>query len=130
MSTGGLPPPPPEDEPFTHSTGSISLQQTFMANLDNGTVGGAGVDIWYEAVSAAEKYVTPRNGALFALGDRSNRGYAGCSAEAFSDESIALWDMPVGSYVCVRTNAGRISQFRLNGFAGTTMNLGYTTWEN
>ena len=130
--TGGLPPPPPPEPevPFTHSDGFIALQQTFSANLNTGAVGGAGVDIWYEAVSAAEKYVTPRNGALLARGDRSNRGYAGCSAEAFSDESIPLWDMPVGSYVCVRTNQGRISQFRLNGFTGTTMNIGYTTWEN
>jgi hypothetical protein len=36
----------------------------------------------------------------------------------------------VGSYVCVKTNQGRISQFRLNGYSGTTMNLGYTTWAN
>ncbi|HEY0918652.1 SH3 domain-containing protein [Devosia sp.] len=125
-----LPPPPVPEAPVTFSTGSIALQQTFTANLDNGTVGAAGADIWYQAVNAAEKYVTPRNGAQLALGDRSNRGYAGCSTESYSNASIPLWDMPPGSYVCVRTNQGRISQFRLNGFTGTTMNLGYTTWAN
>jgi len=123
-------PPAPPPAPVTLSTGPIDLQQTFMADLDNGAVTTTGADIWYQAVTAAEKYVTPRNGAQLALGDRSNRGLDGCRVAAFSSNSIPLWDMPVGSYVCVKTNQGRISQFRLNGYTGTTMNLGYTTWAN
>jgi uncharacterized protein YraI len=119
-------PGPPE----TFSTGPIDLQQTFSANLDNGAVGGAGVDIWYQAVTAVEKYITPRNGATIAVGDGSNRGYEGCTAESFSGDDVPLADIPVGTYVCVKTNQGRISQFRVNGFMGTTMKLGYTTWAN
>lgn len=118
------------ETPVTFSTGPIDLQQTFTANLDNGTVGGGGVDIWYQAVSAVEKYITPRNGATIAVGDGSNRGYAGCAAESFSGDNVPLADIPVGTYVCVKTNQGRISQFRVNGFMGTTMKLGYTTWAN
>jgi hypothetical protein len=38
--------------------------------------------------------------------------------------------VPPGTYVCARTDEGRISQFRANGFVGTTMKLGYTTWSN
>lgn len=122
-------PPPPAPAPVTHSTGPIDLPQTFLANLDNGNVaGGAGADIWYQAVTAVEKYITPRNGALLALGDGSNRGYDGCAAESFSNDSVALEDAPPGTYVCAKTNQGRISQFRVNGFTGTTMHLGYTTW--
>jgi hypothetical protein len=124
------PPPPPPVIPETFSTGPIDLQQTFTANLDNGNVGGGGTDIWYQAVTAVEKYITPQNGARIALGDGTNRGYAGCAAETFSNASVPLADMPVGTYVCVRTNQGRISQFRVNGFVGTTMKLGYTTWAN
>lgn len=116
--------------PVTYSTGPINLPQTHMANLDNGNVGAAGADIWYQAVSPVQKYITPRNGAVLALGDGSNRGYAGCAAESFSGNKIPLWSLPIGSYVCAKTNQGRISQFRLNGYTGTTMNLGYTTWAN
>lgn len=124
-------PPPPVPAPVTHSTGPIDLPQSFLANLDNGNVGGgAGADIWYEAVSPAEKYITPRNGALLALGDGSNRGYDGCVDESFSNDSIAIEDAPPGTYVCAKTNQGRISQFRVNGFTGITMHLGYTTWAN
>jgi len=126
-----LPPPPePPEVPDTFSTGPIDLPQTFLANLDNGAVSSSGADIWYEAVTAVEKYITPRNGAMIALGDGSNRGYEGCSEELFSTERVPLEDMPPGTYVCVKTNQGRISQFRVNGFVGTTIKLGYTTWSN
>lgn len=116
--------------PVTFSTGPIDLPQTFTANLDNGNVGGGGTDIWYHAVSNVEKYIEPQGSARIALGDGTNRGFAGCSAESFSADPVPLGDMPVGTYVCVKTNQGRISQFRVNGFMGTTMKLGYTTWAN
>ena len=123
-------PPEPPEVPDTFSTGPIDLQQTYTANLDNGNVGGGGTDIWYQAVTAVEKYITPQAGAGLALGDGSNRGYEGCSEESFSSDSIPLADVPPGTYVCAKTNQGRISQFRVNGFVGTTMKLGYTTWAN
>ena len=121
---------PPIQTPVTFSTGSINLQQTYSANLDNGVIGGPGVDIWYRAVNPMNKMISPRNGAQLALGDGSNRGFAGCSTETYSANPIPIWSIPVGTYVCVRTNQGRTSQFRLNGYVGTTMKLGYTTWVN
>jgi hypothetical protein len=117
--------------PTTFSTGAIDLKQSFNANLDNGAVGGdSGADIWFHAVNASERYIKPRNGARIAVGDGSNRGFAGCKKASFSSVGVPLADIPVGTYVCVRTNENRISQFRVNGFAGTTMKLGYTTWAN
>lgn len=123
-------PPEPPEVPDTFSTGPIELMQTYTANLDNGSVGGAGTDIWYEAETAVEKYITPQNGASIAVGDGSNRGYEGCFEESFSTARVPLADIPPGTYVCAKTNQGRISQFRVNGFVGTTMKLGYTTWSN
>lgn len=125
-----LPIPLPVPVPVTFSTGPIALQQTFTANLDNGTTGGSGVDIWYRAVTATNKMIAPRNGAMLALGDGSNRGFAGCNTASYSANPIPLPSMPVGTYVCAKTDQGRISQFRVNGFTGTTMNIGYTTWAN
>lgn len=116
--------------PVTHSTGLIDLNQTFTANLDDGSIGGAGADIWYHAVTQTQKFIAPRNGAQLALGDGSNRGYAGCRIASYNSAEIPLASIPVGTYVCVKTSEGRTSQFRLNGYAGTTMKLGYTTWTN
>ena len=67
---------------------------------------------------------------MIALGDGSNRGFDGCSDESFSTDRVSLDDMPPGTYVCMTTDEGRISQFRVNGFMGTTIKLGYTTWAN
>lgn len=126
-------PPPPPPTPPTFSTGPVSLPQTFLVNFDNGAVGagGGGADLWFRAVDPVHMFLTPRNGARMAVGDRSNRGYAGCRVAAFSAAPVPLAAVPVGSYVCMKTNAGRISQFRVNGITPgypRTLQLGYTTW--
>jgi hypothetical protein len=125
-----IPVPPLTPAPQTHSTGPLSVPQTYLFDLDNGQVGAAG-DIWFHAVTNTELYIEPRGGARMAVGDRSNRGFAGCSAASFSATRVPLADIPVGSYVCVRTNEGRISQFRMNAISSgspKTLTLGYTTW--
>ncbi len=130
--SGAIPPAPLPIPvtPVTFSTGPINLQQTWSADLDTGNVGSAGADIWYQAVTAVNKFITPRNGAKLSISGPTNRGYAGCSTASYSANKISIWTMPIGTYVCVKTNEGRISEFRLNGYAGTTMKLGYTTWAN
>ena len=113
------------------SNGTVAVPQTHGVNIDNGTLGGGGgMDMIYQAVTPAEKYLTPVNGAKLSASNPSARGYAGCSTASFSGNKLPLWSLPVGSYVCVKTTANRITEFRLNGYSGTTMNLGYTTWAN
>jgi hypothetical protein len=127
-----VPPPPPPRPAETFSTGPVSLPQTYLVNLDNGNVtSGPQADLWFQAETATRLFLAPQNGAMIAVGDRSNRGFAGCSRAAFSSARVPLAAVPVGSYVCVRTNQGRISQFRVNGISGgpvKTLQLGYTTW--
>jgi hypothetical protein len=95
--------------------------------------GGGDADVWFEAVTAWEMYLTPRNGARMWVGDGSNRNYAGCaSGGPYSGARVALSDVPVGTYICVRTNEGRYSQFRINSISASyprTLSIGYTTWE-
>ncbi len=123
-------PPPAAPGPITLSTGAINLPLTFSADLDNGNVTSVGADIWYQSVDALSKFIVPQNGARLAVGDGSARNYAGCSTAAFSRSKVSIWTIPVGTYICARTNRGRISQFRINGFNGTALKLGYTTWAN
>jgi len=121
----------PAPSPVTYSTGPILLKQSHSANFDTGTVNTSGSDMWFHAVDPWHRYLTPISGARMAVGDRSNRGYYGCSAAHYSTHRVNITAMPVGSYVCVKTNAGRISQFRVNavyGGAVRKMRLGYTTW--
>lgn len=119
--------------PVTHRTGPLDIPQTWMADLDNGTVSSTGADIWFQAVSQVEYYLTPRNGAQFSVSGSMNRGFAGCSSASYSGDRIPTLALSEGTYVCVRTNEGRISEFRVNEWNhdGSVwhMHIGYTTWQ-
>ncbi|MFQ5437761.1 MAG: hypothetical protein ACE5DK_02910 [Paracoccaceae bacterium] len=130
LSGSYSPTPPPA--PVTFSTGPLVLKQTYSANFDNGTISTPGSDLWFQAVNPTHRYLKPRNGAKMAVGNRSNRGYYGCASAHYSAHRVNINALPVGSYVCMKTNAGRISQFRVNaiwGGAVKKMKLGYTTWQ-
>jgi len=121
--------------PVTYKTGPVSLRQTWSVDLDTGTTGsGAGVDIWFEAVTAAERYLVPRNGASMAIAGNRSINLAGCKAIAgYTRARLPVALFRTGLYVCVRTNEGRYSQFRVNSAAGpspATMEIGFTTWAN
>lgn len=119
--------------PQTFSTGPLEIPQTWTADLDRGVIGdNASADIWFQAETADLLYLVPRNGAQLGVGNRANRGLAGCSSARFNANRVSIRDIPVGSYVCARTNEGRISQFRVNALSGgspKTLSLGYTTWQ-
>lgn len=129
-----LPPIPPPAPPITFSTDIVVVPQTYQVNFDNGNVGGGGgADLWFQAVTSTERYLTPINGAKIAVGDRSNRGRDGCRVASYSTARVPLAAVPVGSYICMKTNQGRTSQFRMNavtGLAVKNLEMGYTTWAN
>ena len=117
--------------PRTFSTGPLDIPQTWTADLDTGRVGRSGADIWFQAETRSLLYITPKNGAKLGVGNRRNRGYDGCAAARYTSSRVSLRDIPVGSYICVKTNGGRISQFRVNAVQGgspKTLKIGYTTW--
>lgn len=117
------------------SQGDIALRQTYMIDLETGAP-GAGADIWFEAATATEIYLSPRNGARFLLGDLSVRGRTGCGATStmhYSADRIALSALPVGSSVCVRTNEGHYAEIRIAALTPTSprvLSLHYVTWRN
>ena len=118
--------------PGTFRTGLITLNQTFTVDFDGGmTAAGNASDLWFQAVTANELYLSPVNGAGMWVGDRSNRGYEGCVNGAYSPSRVSLTNAPVGSYICMRTNQGRISQFRVNTISAGSpkqLQIGFTTW--
>ena len=124
-----------EPRPVTHRTGHLTIDQTWTADLDRGVTGGPRdqADIWFEADTATRRYITPRNGARIAIAGNRSVGKSGCSALPMAASRIPISSTPVGTYVCVRTNQGRISQFRVNQPVGPSpgkLVIGYTTWKH
>ena len=124
------PPPPPPPAPVTFSTGAFELAPSFTVNLDNGALGLFGADIAYQALNLIDLQMAPLNGAQISYAGGAQRGFAGCSAAAYSLAPVSALLLSIGDYVCVRTNEGRISEFRINniGLILRIMSIGYTTW--
>jgi len=123
-------PAPQQAGPVTFSTGALSVRQTHLFDLDRGVMDQQpAADLWFEAKTAQELYLTPRNGAAMSVSGTRNRGKAGCASGRYSGGSLPLAKLPVGTYICVKTNEKRISEFRINGLSNGTLSLGYTTWQ-
>lgn len=115
-----------------HSTGSFLAQQTYLFDLDVGALALAdrGADVWFEAVTDGDLFLTPVNGAQLALGDGTDRGVAGCRSAAFSSTRIPV-RAALGRFVCALTSDGRVSQFQVADLSGTSprsLTIHYTTW--
>jgi hypothetical protein len=118
---------------FTGKTGTLSAPQTYAFDLDNGAVGSSpNADFWFEAETSSKLFLTPQNGARLWVGNRSNRGREGCNVDAnYSSTRVPLAEMPVGSYVCVKTSQGKTGQFRVNALSGSpkTLTIGFSTFD-
>jgi len=110
------------------ASGTVDLRQTFALDLDSGAETRRGADVWYQAVTERQKYLSPMAPARMSLGTGRPVGLSGCRSARYSDVNISLSDLPVGTHACVLTGDGRYSEIRVDGFRGTTMSLSYTTW--
>ena len=62
-----------------------------MWNLDTGALNaGAPGDLWFEAATSTQFFLTPRNGAGINVGGFVPRGYAGCSTAGFSSGKVPM----------------------------------------
>lgn len=115
-----------------YRSGSLSIKQTYMADLDRGRVtSDSTADIWFQAKTAKDRYITPRNGAQIALAGKRAQGRAGCARMRLSNRRVSLRHATPGNYLCVRTNAGRYSEIRINsiGRSPGKLNIKYHTWQ-
>lgn len=95
-------------------SGTVTVQQTFSLNLDNGASNGS-VDLFYQAETSTSKFLAPRNGAVFALHGFSQPGIAACqSASYINGQRFSFDDIAVGHYFCYRTSEGDHGYFRVN----------------
>ena len=116
-----------------HKSGPLVVPQTYLFDLDNGSVGGsAGADMWFEAKTATARFMTPRNSASIWVGNRSNRTKAQCAAgSGYTNNAVSMVLLPAGSYACVKTNEGRFAIFKvvnITGAAVKNLEIEFTTW--
>ncbi len=117
-----------------HQQGTLAIRQTFSADLDAGTITSArGADIFFQARTATERFITPRSDALIAVAGRQEIDRAGCAALNLRSDPIPIQRVPAGTYLCVRTNDGRLSRVRVDQTVGPSpgvLRITYLTWAN
>ncbi len=93
---------------------SFTLRGTWHADLDRAQESrfSPDVDVWWEQVTATERYWTPRNGARFAPMGTARPDFAACRRAALSGARIDGSDgpsnrIPSASFLCGRTAEGR-----------------------
>jgi hypothetical protein len=130
--TSTISPTPTPTQPIPHAQGHLDIPQTWTADLDSGVVGSNGQeDIWFEAVTATERYLAPRNGASISFMGTTQPGLSGCKSAPLSTNRININSLSTGVYVCVLTNSNRYSELRVTAPVGPspgTLSLDYTTW--
>jgi hypothetical protein len=93
---------------------NVDIPQTWLFDVDTGSLSeGSGADLWFEAVTATERYFTPFRGAGMVKMGSGAPGYAGCSSASYSTARIPVSKVLVGSYLCLRTVGGRYSELQL-----------------
>lgn len=115
--------------------GSLVLGQTAAADLDQVNFEGdeSQADIWFEAETETERYLTPQNGAMIAyIGSTANAATA-CAGTSMTEDRLPVDRLTGGDVVCVRTNEGRLAV--MNVFEPATpspgqLRLSITTYQS
>ena len=122
----------PDPVPPIHAQGTFELPSPMMANLDNGTTALFAGDLAHAAPDLFNLSLTPRNGAQISFTNGAQRGYAGCSAAAYSSTGVMVSAISAGDYICFKTDEGRISEFRVTAIGGGIfhpLSISYRTWQ-
>ena len=120
--------PPPTPTVGVYKTGSVTINSSFTADLDQITSPGTpNEDTWYEAVSPVERYLTPKNGATFKEMS-GTPGQSDCTGASLSSAKINFTDISVGDWFCYKTNAGRYGRFQVDEVTGSSITLDVRTW--
>jgi len=141
---GGTSKPPTTPSTATAGTiyrqATVRLEQTFLLDLDTGTIPPPGValgaDIWFHAVTVQERYLTPMRslGAGIAVYGLSAPGFSGCGTATLNATDIPIETLTTGLYLCASTSEGRVAEIRVVEPAGPSgpptaaLTISYTTY--
>jgi hypothetical protein len=126
--------PTPTPTPGIFAAAHIAVKQTFLADLDTGNVvSDSTSDFWFEAVSPAVMYLTPKNGAKFLIVS-STPNESDCQGAALATSQIPIGSLGAGTWLCYKTNAGHYGRMQIDSYTmdGSlkVMNIDFRTWSS
>jgi hypothetical protein len=119
------------------SKASLSIEQTYLAELDEGisTGNSADSDFQFDLLADDDKFLEPRNGAIFAYMGTDQPTYLECANAIMSDGNIEINSGLVGKWLCYRTDLGRYGRMKVISLEPAditevqTLEISFTTWQ-
>jgi hypothetical protein len=119
------------------SKASLFIEQTYLAELDEGisTGNSADSDFQFDLLADDDKFLDPRNGGAFAYMGDSQPTYQQCTTETLADSNIEVNSGLVGKWLCYQTDLGRSGRMKVISLepnditAAQTLEISFTTWQ-
>ena len=116
---------------------SLSIEQTYLAELDEGisTGNSADSDFQFDLLADDDKFLEPRNGAAFAYIGADQPTYQQCKTASLSDGNIEVNVDLVGKWLCYQTDLGRYGRMKITSLQPAditvtqTLEISFTTWQ-
>lgn len=115
---------------------NFKVEQTFMADLDNGDSPAIDIeDFLFQVVTNENKKLVPKNSAVFLVMGEDEPSYGKCNEAARTASEIEINKDLVGQWICYETNQGRIGTFKVVSLTpvdittNQTLELDYVTWD-
>jgi hypothetical protein len=121
----------PTITPVIQASGPVSLNPNDNVDLDTIQVNsGAGFDLTYEINAVGQHLLVPKNNAIIGVYGNTQPGLANCQSAPMTSTAVILENTPPISYLCYRTDQGRLGFSRYTGFnAGTGVaSMDLLTW--
>jgi len=125
---------PKSPGPQSRAVGQFDVPQTFCANLDSvypSYACDAQSDFFYQAVSPTERYLSPRNGAVFAQFGSTPPTAQNCAGAPLTNSRISVADLVPSWHVCFRTSSGSLGSLWLREAVGpspSAMRIHFDLW--
>ena len=123
----------PTATPVIQVSGTINLNPNDSIDLDTIQInGGSGNDLTYEINGVGQHLLVPKNNAIIGVYGNTQPGLANCQSAPMTSTTIILENTPAVSYLCYRTDQGRVGFSRFTGIVVDTgvVGMDILTWAN
>lgn len=120
-------------QPPVHASGTVNLKPGDRIDLDTlGVNSGSGEDLSYESDAEGKHPLTPLTDALLGRYGENPPTLPLCQQANLGISPLAAENLPIGTYLCYRTNQGLIGRARLTGFNvdNYILTVDLTTWSS
>ena len=117
-------------QPVLYS-GSGLLKGTWALNFDTGQLNalGSGPGLFLQVESLSERYLVPNSPAMQLRMGSTRPTYYTCSHATLLTRRYRTSRVPVGTWFCFKTAAGRYARYRVDAKSSAGIGVTYTTWQ-